>query len=166
MKRRRGTIEKKIRLTSEGLDAVGQWANQNNVSFSAAIETLARLGLGEPAATALTPALADTIRRELGDVKNQLATLILYTGKESGVAARLAGTALHILQPENGDAFEQQARVDAGRRLGQLKTGGLLETLYQERQRMLAEDAGQEDALNGEDAASPTLHGEEMLSQA
>ena len=161
MKRRRGTIEKKIRLTSEGLDAVGQWANQNNVSFSAAIETLARLGLEEPAATALTPALADTIRREVGDVKNQLATRILYTGKERGVAARLAGTALHILQPEHADAFEQQARVDAGRRLGQLKTGALLETLYQERQRMLAEDAGQEEALNDEDAAGPTERAED-----
>ena len=161
MKRRRGTIEKKIRLTSEGLGAIGQWAHQNNVSFSAAIETLARLGLGEPAATALTPALANVIQRELGDVKNQLATLVLYTGKESGVAARLAGMALHILQPENADAFEQQARVDAGRRLGQLKTGALLERLYQERQRMLAEDAGQEDALNDEDAAGPPERAED-----
>ena len=161
MKRRRGTIEKKIRLTSEGLDAIGQWADHNNVSFSAAIETLARIGLGEPAATALTPALANVIQRELGDVKNQLATLVLYTGKESGVATRLAGAALHILQPEHTDAFEQQARVDAGRRLGQLKTGALLERLYQERQRMLAEDAGQKDALDDMDAASPTLHDED-----
>ncbi len=161
MKRQRGTIEKKIRLTSEGRDAIGQWADHNNVSFSAAIETLARIGLGEPAATALTPALANVIQRELGDVKNQLATLVLYAGKESGVAARLAGAALHILQPEHADAFEQQARVDAGRRLGQLKTGALLERLYQERQRMLAEDAGQEEARNDVDAAGPTERAED-----
>lgn len=87
MKRRRGTIEKKIRLTSDGLDAVGRWADQNNVSFSAAIETLVRLGLGEPAATALTPALTRAIQPTLASDHARLAALIAYTVIESDVAA-------------------------------------------------------------------------------
>lgn len=161
MKRRQGTVEKKIRLTPDALVAIEQWADQNNASFSAAIETLARLGLGEPAATALTPALASSIRRELLNAQERLAGLIAHAGKESGVAARLAGAALYVLQPEDAEALEEKARAEAGRRLNQLKTGALLESLYQERQRMLAEDAGEEDALNDEDAAGPTDRAED-----
>lgn len=161
MKRRQGTVEKKIRLTPDALTAIEQWADQNNASFSAAIETLARLGLGEPAATALTPALASSIRRGLLNAHDRLAGLIAHAGIESGTAARLAGAALHTLQPEDAEALQQKARADAGRRLNQLKTGTLLENLYQERQRMLVEDAEQEDALNTVDESDPTQHGED-----
>lgn len=161
MQRRQGTVEKKIRLTPDAVAAIEQWADQNNASFSAAIETLARLGLGEPAATALTPTLASSIRRELLNAQERLAGLIAYAGKESGVAARLAGAALHVLQPEDAEALEQKARADAGRRLNQLKTGALLESLYQERQRMLAEEAGQDDALNNVGAVDPAQHDED-----
>lgn len=75
----------------------------------------------------------------------------------SGTSSTPSATA----RSEDAEAVQQKARADAGRRLGQLKTGVLLDTLYQERQRMLAEEAGQEDAPHDEDAADPTERAED-----
>src|SRR6266540_4215129 len=56
---------KTVWLTDEGRAQVQAWAEAQGVSFSAAIETLARVGLGQAPAEAFAPALVSTVRREI-----------------------------------------------------------------------------------------------------
>lgn len=111
--RRTNTAPKRIWLTDETRQAVQQWADQNGVSFSAALETLTRLGLGQSPAEALGPVLVSTVRTEIQRQMHRLASLLAAGALEAGVASRLAGASLKQLRPADYDAIKQAARLDA-----------------------------------------------------
>ena len=107
------TARKQIWLSDEGRQAIQAWADTNHVSFSAAIETLARLGLGQAPEEALAPALVSTLRREIQQQFHRYASLLAALALESGVTTRLAGAALVALRPKQYEAIKRAARIDA-----------------------------------------------------
>ena len=122
MTRRAGTIPKKIRLTDEGLAAIKQWADDNNASFSAAIESLARLGLGQAPAEALAPMLVSVVRREIRTGYDRLVSLTAYGIIEAGTARRLAGAGLYQQRPEGMDGAKWKDRYTRTRDQAETET--------------------------------------------
>ncbi len=59
---REGTQPKNITLSAKSRQDIESWAEANGSSFSAAIESLALIGLGQPAATAMAPLVASVVR--------------------------------------------------------------------------------------------------------
>lgn len=131
MQRRAGTLPKKIRMTHEGHALIQAWAEQNGVSFSAAIELLARLGLGQAGDTALAPALVSTVRREVASTMDRVIRLLLYNITESGVAARMAGATYFAVTPDKAryDALKTKVRMDARRSLATGRIGAIIAEL-------------------------------------
>jgi hypothetical protein len=111
--RRTNTAPKRIWLTDETREAVQSWADRNGVSFSAALETLARLGLGQSPTEALAPVVVSTVRTEIQHQMHRLASLLAAGALEAGMATRLAGATLKQLRPADYDAIKQAARLDA-----------------------------------------------------
>jgi hypothetical protein len=101
------TARKCVWLTDETRAAVQAWADRTETSFSAALETLARVGLGEAPERAVAPALVSTVRREIQQQMHRLASLYAATAIEAGVASRLSGAALRTLRPEE---YERSSR--------------------------------------------------------
>lgn len=89
------------------------WADQNGVSFSAGLETLTRLGLGQAPSEALAPVVVSVIRSELQQQMHRIASLLAATALEAGVSVRLAGATLKQLRPAEYEAIKQAARLDA-----------------------------------------------------
>jgi hypothetical protein len=71
--------------------------DENQTTFSAAIETLARLGLGEPLATAILPVVLATLRSSVAAQFQRLAGLLSHAAIESATAARLAGATARLV---------------------------------------------------------------------
>jgi hypothetical protein len=110
--RRQHTSRKHIRLTHEGQTAVQAWADQRGISFSAALESLARLRLGQSTDEALAPALVSVVRHEVQRQMHRLASLLASNAIEAGVSARLSGAALKALRPKDYEAIKRAARID------------------------------------------------------
>ena len=87
--RRRSTIRICIRLTDDGRDAGRTWAEARGISFSAALESLARLGLGQATDEALAPALVSVVRVEVQRQMHRLASLLGAVKKQSPVFVEL-----------------------------------------------------------------------------
>ena len=93
--RRKGTLPHRVRLTQQTTDLIDAYQEQHQVpSFSAAIETLVRLGLEHSPAEIIAPIIVSTIRQELKRENERLIKLIIYDIVETGVAQRLAGAAV------------------------------------------------------------------------
>ena len=97
------TGRKQIWLTEDGRQAIQAWATVQHISFSAAIETLAQLGLHEAPEDAVAPALISVVRREIAQQLHRLASLTAATALDAGIAARLAGAAVKRLRPNDYD---------------------------------------------------------------
>jgi hypothetical protein len=110
--RRQHTTRKHIRLTHEGQAAVQAWADQRGISFSAAVETLARVGLGQSIDEAIAPALVSVVRHEVQRQMHRLASLMAANAIEAGVNARLSGAILRGLRPKDYEAIKRAARLD------------------------------------------------------
>jgi|GEM_PF-3892233 len=65
VRRRKSTSRKSIRLTDDGRSQIQAWADEQGVSFSAAIESLSLLGMGEPAVVAFAPLMVSAVRFEI-----------------------------------------------------------------------------------------------------
>ncbi len=139
--RRRDTSRKSIWLSDEARQSIQQWADENGTSFSAAIETLARLGLQEPAATAMAAMIVSTVRHAVVGQMQRFARLSATAAIQSGIAVNLSRAALRltiqnrakarpsdfedsIFMTEEGDRAEEAykrictaARIDAVTRL-------------------------------------------------
>jgi hypothetical protein len=89
-RRHRHTAPKYIWLTDDARDAIQHWSKSQGISFSAGIETLARIGLGQPLDTAMAPALVSVVRVEVQRQMHRLASLPASNAIEAGVAARLS----------------------------------------------------------------------------
>lgn len=88
--RRQHTARKHVRLTHEGQAAVQAWADRRGISFSAALERLARFGLGQATDEAIAPALVSVVRHEVQRQMHRLASLLASNAIEAGVSARLS----------------------------------------------------------------------------
>jgi hypothetical protein len=121
MKRRQNTIPKKIRLTEDALELIDAWAKENEVSFSAAIESLARLGMGQDASMAMIPVLVSVTRREIAKNYTRLVRLMLFSIYESGTAARFGAATAKALKPtvydQLRDAVQKDARLSLKKRI-------------------------------------------------
>ena len=110
--RRQGTIGLCVRVTQDGREEVRAWAEAHGVSFSAALESLARLGLGQSVEEALAPALVSVVRVEVQRQLHRLAALIAANAIEAGMAARMSGASLRALRPLDYEAIKRAARID------------------------------------------------------
>jgi hypothetical protein len=104
---------KHVYLSDAARAAVQAWADREGVSFSAALETLARLGLGEDPRDAWGPALTAkllaAVRADLGRYRALLAA----TALDAGVAVRMASAAVKTLRPTDYPRIKQAARLEA-----------------------------------------------------
>ena len=106
------TAPKKVWLTNATREQVQAWADAQGTSFSAALETLARIGLGQAPQDAVAPALVSVVRREVQQQLHRLASLYAATAIDAGVASRLAGAAVLALRPQQYEAIKRAARID------------------------------------------------------
>jgi hypothetical protein len=97
--RRRGTIKKNVRLTEEGIAAIQQWADDNGVSFSAALESLARSGLGQQHDEAFAPVLISVLNRTMQQNYKSIVRIIIAVLVEALSARLMAGASTrHVVQ--------------------------------------------------------------------
>lgn len=118
--RRIATLRKHVHLSHEAAGRIDAWARLQGLSFSAALETLARLGLQQAPpdayAAPLEAAVRGTVRDELGRV-----TALLASASLDAHAAYLVGLALakQALPAARYDTLKQASRLlsrDAVRR--------------------------------------------------
>jgi hypothetical protein len=107
------TERKQVCLTPEGRDLIQRWAQQEGISFSAAIETLARVGLRQDPHDAWAPALAakvvGAVRADLGRYRALLAA----TALDAGITLRMASAATKTLRPREYADIKRLARLEA-----------------------------------------------------
>ena len=107
------TRAKHVCLTDDARAAVQAWADREGVSFSAAIETLARLGLQQDPRDAWGPALAakvvGAVRADLGRYRALLAA----TALDAGITLRMASAATRTLRPKEYPDIKRLARLEA-----------------------------------------------------
>ena len=126
------TCPKKVSLTTEGVELIDQWARQHDVSFSAAIESLARAGLGLTTTEAFAPVMISTIRRAVDAGSDRLARMLAYAVVEAGMAQRLTAVLIHQLAPADAAARVEAARTEARLALVQGRLGDQLHALFAE----------------------------------
>ena len=124
------TCPKKVSLTTEGVTLIDQWAQQHDVSFSAAIESLARAGLGLTTTEAFAPVMISTIRRAVDGGSDRLARMLAYAVVEAGMAQRLTAALLCQLAPEEAETQIAAARTEARLALVQGRLGDQLRALF------------------------------------
>jgi hypothetical protein len=110
--RRAHTTRKSIRLTHQSRAAIQSWADAQGISFSAAIDSLAQIGLGTAPSEALAPALVSVVRTEVQRQTHRLASLLAASAIDAGMATRLAGALLRSLRPGDYEAVKRAARID------------------------------------------------------
>jgi hypothetical protein len=107
------TEPKRVYLTPEARALVQQWADREGVTFSAGIETLARLGLQQDPRDAWGPALAakvvGAVRADLGRYRALLAA----TALDAGTTLRVASAATKMLRPKEYPDIKRLARLEA-----------------------------------------------------
>ena len=114
--RRRGTtFSKHIKLTAFGRKQIEAWAKANNLNFSAAIETLALLGMNDERADYIIPALRATTLHGLQLTFNRLARLLSDIALDSAVSRIMSeGILLQLIRElaeSRPDDFEAMMRV-------------------------------------------------------
>jgi hypothetical protein len=110
------TSKKMISLTDEGREQLQQFADSHNMSFSAAIETLALIGMEADLTTLIVPLLKEVVQAGLNRHFNRLAKLTVTAAAESAIANNV--TLMLLLQTIRQEAvshpedFEQRIAVD------------------------------------------------------
>ena len=130
VRRRAKTSRKSIRLTDDGRAKIQAWADEQGVSFSAAMESLALLGMGEDAAVAFAPLMVSAVRFEVQRQMNRLATIAARGAIESGAAAILANEALSAMRPQSSK--DKREQLDRARGLGYKRLRRPLEEIVEE----------------------------------
>jgi hypothetical protein len=114
-KRLQSTKRKSVRLTPQGLARIQAWAKENGLNFSAAIETLALMGLEKESVDYIIPALRTTTLQALKLTFNRLARLLSDVAYESAVARTTSeGILLQLLREvaaAHPDDFEEVVNV-------------------------------------------------------
>ena len=121
-RRAEATLRKQVRLTGETIERIHAWRTTQggNCSFSAAIEALARIGLGDDPSTAFMSVMVSVMRRQFETLSNRLARLASHSAIESGIASRLTGflvlrtpTTKELMHPQAYERLRQLARRDS-----------------------------------------------------
>ena len=105
-------------MTPHGLELVQTWADANNSSFSAAIESLALIGLDDDIANVLVPLILSVVSRTVERALDRYAKLTAFAAIQAGTSSRLTNALL--LQEIRGQAqgaperFESQMQVSQG----------------------------------------------------
>ncbi|MBK8900277.1 MAG: hypothetical protein IPM53_03770 [Anaerolineaceae bacterium] len=114
------TYSKHIMLTEFGREKIEAWAKANRINFSAAIETLALLGLDDERSSYAIPALRATTLQGIRLSFNRIARLLSDIAVESAVARTMAeGIMLQLVREQaaaSPDDFENRMRVSRGGR--------------------------------------------------
>ena len=113
--RRGGTFSKHVKLTEFGRNQIETWAKANDLNFSAAIETLALLGLNDERADYIIPALRATTLHGLQLTFNRFVRLMSDIAIDSAVARMMSeGILLQLIRELaeiRPDDFEAMMRV-------------------------------------------------------
>jgi len=135
--RRRGTLPQRVRLTQQTSDRIDNYQERHQIpSFSAAIETLVRIGLEQSPGEILAPAA--TVKQEVGRSMERLIKLQIYTAIEAGIGQRLTGAVVRDIgrikkdQPERADRIRQVATKETRMRIARGNIGATIAELYQE----------------------------------
>jgi hypothetical protein len=144
-KRRMGTRPHKTFWTAEGTALIEAYQAQHLIpSFSAAAETLVRLGLQQSPTEVITPVIATAIRKTIHSELERLIKLQIYAIVEAGIAQRFAAAAVRDLgrlkhdDPARYDDIKAAAIADTRRRLARDNIGRVVADLYAE---LMATDA-------------------------
>lgn len=109
------SFPKHVKLTEFGRNRIEAWAQTNNVNFSAAIETLALMGLEDQRADYAIPALRATTLQGLQLAFNRLARLLSIIATDAATSRMMSEAILlqiiRELADENLDDFEAMMRV-------------------------------------------------------
>ena len=102
-KRYGNTAKKMITLTHEGREQLQKFADAHDMSFSAAIETLALVGMEADLTVVLVPLLQEAVQSGLKRHFNRLAKLSVTAAVEAAMAHDL--TAMLLLQTVREEAM-------------------------------------------------------------
>lgn len=118
-------------------DRIDDYQERHQIpSFSAAIETLVRIGLEQSPGEILAPIIASTVRREVTRSMERLIKLQLYTAIEAGIGQRLAGAAVRDIgrvkkdEHERYQCIREVAMRETRKRLGRNMIGEVVAELY------------------------------------
>ena len=158
-KRRMGTRPHKTFWTAEAVALIEAYQAQHQIaSFSAAAETLVRLGLQQSPTEVMTPVVATAIRKTIHSELERLIKLQLYTAVEAGIARRLAGAAVLDIgrvkhdNPARHEAIKEAAIADTRRRLARDNIGQVVADVYAELMRSGQDVTAASGAQEGPDA--------------
>jgi hypothetical protein len=136
----------RVCFTPEGRALIRRWAEREGVSFSEAVEALARAGLRQDsrAAGAGAPAaeVADAVRADLAHYRALLASIAL----DAGVGRRLAAAAARTLRPRDYPRLRRLARLEA---IETLRLRGALAELDRPDDPPTADEAPEEESAEG-----------------
>jgi len=109
------TYSKHIMLTEFGRQKIEEWAQHHDINFSAAIETLALMGLDDERSSYAIPALRATTLQGIKLSFNRIARLLSSIAMESAVARTMTeGVMLQLVREQAvayPDDFEKRMRV-------------------------------------------------------
>jgi hypothetical protein len=109
------TYSKHVMLTEYGRARIEGWARENQLNFSAAIETLALLGLDDERSTFIIPALRATTLQGIRLTFNRQARLLSDIALEAAVARTMSeGIMLQLVRQaaaEHPEDFEEELLV-------------------------------------------------------
>ncbi len=136
-KRRPGTIPHRTYWSAEVVALIDSYqAQQQLPSFSAAAETLVRLGLQQSPTEVITPVVSRAVHHAVHRELERLIRLQLYTAVEAGVAQRFAAAAVRDVgrlkqdDPERFHQIKAAAIADTRRRLARDNIGQVVADLY------------------------------------
>ena len=89
-RRRQTTHPKRIYLTEPGEAHIQRWADESGITFSAANESLAALGAGDPR-LALVRTVSAVLREELAGIKQELQAVAAAVSQLEAQQEALAG---------------------------------------------------------------------------
>ena len=109
-KRYGNTRKKNLTLTLEGHDQINTYAQAHGLTFSAAIETLALIGMEADISSLLIPLINDSVEKGLRRHFNRLAKLSLLAAAEAAMAHDL--TTMMLLQLIRHEAATNPANFE------------------------------------------------------
>ncbi len=138
-KRRTGTTPHRTYWSAEAVTLIDTFQAQHQIaSFSAAAETLVRLGVQQSPAEVLTPVVASAIKHALHHEFARLIKLQVYTAIEAGMAQRFAAAAVRDVgrlkhdDPDRFTRIREAAIADTRRRLHRDNISAIIADVYAE----------------------------------
>ena len=127
------TEAKLIKLTPRGRQAIQVWAEANRLNFSAAIETLALIGLQDERSLYIMPALQEAARQAMRLAFNRLARLLSDIAIEAAAGRTVAeGVLLQLIRETAAAAPDDFEAVMTIQRDGQREPDARIRRFHQQ----------------------------------